>query len=727
MFGYLEANLKLIYNVLYLVFLIIASAGISYFLYRKTNPPVSPFYKSLLILLRGIALALILLIFFEPILSVTKIIHKKVNCIVLIDNSSSAGIKDNKYDRKSVIKNILSETGFDDLAKKCDLNYYLFSNIVKKISKEDTLDFLGEGTNIGKALKEVMEQNNENESVGIILITDGIYNLGENPVNTAKGLRVPAYTVGVGDSSEQNDILIKNIIFNRITYINNKVSVDVLIRNIGFQGEKSTITLSDGLEVLDTKVVELPENMREKIVSLEFIANREGLNEYKLSLMPVSGESILENNQRSFFVKVLKNKIRILLIGGRPDTDYGFLVRALSKDENIELTAFVEKRGGSLFSYDNSIFPENLDNFDVVFFIFYPTDNTLIKQFEILREGIEKRRLPLFVMIGKTGLQNGINLLRNLIPLESSIVTNTEFEAYVKLTEEGKNHPVMRMMDMNIDNLNIWKNLPPFYYSGKNFVPKEGNKVIAVIDNGRTKIVKNHPNIPFISSSIIGERKYIFINGYGLWRWDLLLKDDDEFAGVYDKFFGNAVRWLVNREEEKRVRIYTDKEVYNSGEEVLISAQVYDDNYYPIGNAEVKVLVNKDDLILERILDNIGGGNYQGELEIIEPGNYKYRGEANYYERKIGEDSGEFSVGKFSIEMLNTRMRSDILKSISQVSGGKFYYPEKIQNLFNDLSDKEIEIIEKNEIEIYNKGTLMIIVVILLSCEWFVRKRLGML
>ena len=727
MFGFFNTRVELIYNVVYLFLLIILSIGVSYFLYRKTNPPISTFYKTALIILRGIALALIFLIFFEPIFSFNRIIHKKIKYMVLVDNSVSAGIDDGKYNRKSVIKNIINEKSFDSFKKNADVGYYKFSSKVDKISIDDTLNFSEEGTNIGKALEYVLNQNDENNPDGIILITDGIYNLGEDPIKSIEKSKIPTYTIGIGDSTIQKDIFIKNIVTNEITYLDSKVNVDVLIKNVGFLNEKSTITLSKGDKVLDTKIIELPESMRENIVSLTFVANEEGMNEYKVSLMPLSGESILKNNQRSFFIKILKNKIRLILISGDPTPDYGFLVRTFSQDKDVELTTFIEKKGGVLFNYNNEIFPQDLSKYDAVILLFYPTENSSIENIEILRQGVEKIHLPIFTIIGKNGLKSGINLLRNFMPLESKMIANVEFEAYVKLSEDAMEHPLMRILDLNTDNLTLWRNLPPFYYSGKSFVPKLKSKILAVIDNDRTAIVKDNQSVPFVFCSAIGERKFILINGYGFWKWDLLLKSDDKFIGIYDKFFRNAIRWLINREEERRLKIYTDKEIYNSGEEILINAQVYDDNYKPVENSEVKVVIKKGNLIFEKVLNDIRNGNYQSNLEMLEPGKYTFKGEANYFGRKIDEDDGEFSVTGFSMELLETRMRSDVLKNVSDITGGKFYTADNFEELFNDLSVKRKEFFEKFNIEIYNKWILLTIIVFILFTEWFLRKRLGML
>ena len=75
------------------------------------------------------------------------------------------------------------------------------------------------------------------------------------------------------------------------------IDAGVMIRNNGFSGGKTTMTLSRGDEVIETRIIELPSSMREKNFELSFTADREGMNEYTVSLLPLSDELIVENNR----------------------------------------------------------------------------------------------------------------------------------------------------------------------------------------------------------------------------------------------------------------------------------------------------------------------------------------------------------------------------------------------------------------------------------------------
>ena len=87
-------------------------------------------------------------------------------------------------------------------------------NIVTKITK-----LTGEETNIGKALREVKSQYFNQNFGGVVLVTDGIYNAGVNPISISERYNVPIYTVGIGDTTKYADLRIQNIARNSMAYL----------------------------------------------------------------------------------------------------------------------------------------------------------------------------------------------------------------------------------------------------------------------------------------------------------------------------------------------------------------------------------------------------------------------------------------------------------------------------------------------------------------------------
>ncbi len=93
----------------------------------------------------------------------------------------------------------------------------------------------------------------------------------------------------------------------------------------------------------------------------------------------------------------------------------------------------------------------------------------------------------------------------------------------------------------------------------------------------------------------------------------------------------------------------------------------------------------------------------------------------------MGEDKGRFSVENFNLEYLQTRIDENFLKQLALKSGGQYIADSSLTSLKELLSFPPQNILESREWQLWNKIYLLIIVIVLLSIEWFIRKRTGML
>ena len=95
------------YSPLFLALILIISAGISYFFYRKSN--LSSLKKYFLITLRAFAIFLLVSLFIEPVLStIIKNDDMKLD-IILVDNSRSNVTSVSGISKTDEIKRTLSE------------------------------------------------------------------------------------------------------------------------------------------------------------------------------------------------------------------------------------------------------------------------------------------------------------------------------------------------------------------------------------------------------------------------------------------------------------------------------------------------------------------------------------------------------------------------------------------------------------------------------------------
>ena len=80
-------------------------------------------------------------------------------------------------------------------------------------------------------------------------------------------------------------------------------------------------------------------------------------------------------------------------------------------------------------------------------------------------------------------------------------------------------------------------------------------------------------------------------------------------SDVYKRQILSTTRWLNAPDDQKKVKIKTSKKIYSSGELVEFTAQVYDESFNPVSEAEVKVNINAQNSKDELILNSIGAGS----------------------------------------------------------------------------------------------------------------------
>ncbi len=727
MFNLSQIKLHISGSPLLLIALILLSVGYSFFVYRTTIPPVAKGWKISLVVLRSLTLILVALLLFQPILS---FINKKRNIpvvAVLIDHSASMSLTDQKMNRSAIVKKVLAHELFQNKSKDYRFEFFPFASHLNNPNDAipDSLIFNGDGTDIASALNELKQKLAEKYFASVILISDGEDNLGDNPARIAAQYGRPIYTVAVGDPSEQKDILISNYVTNEIAYAGTQIPVDVYIKSSEFAGQKIPVKLMLNNRMLDRKIITLNNTGLEQKIRLYFTPEGEGLAKYKLSLPNLNGELTLANNIKTMYVKVLKSKLNVVLIAGGPSADYTFLKRVLGADENIAVQTFVEKREGRFYRNKRFLSADKLALVDCFILLDYPRKSSDTKIMATIQTFLVKGKPVLFVS-GKQTDADKLWTFQNVLPLAQKPAHTREFSVYLKLNPQGLHHPVLKLAEDDVQNRENWKSLPPVFTNYRPFRLNKSAKALASVDllrsTGFPKI-----NMPLITVETKIKHKSAAIFAYGIWRWDLLMQGFENSNGAYQHFILNTLRWLTTEEDSKLVKISSNKEIYRSGEQINFSAQVYHKDYTPADNVEVTVQINGAHTTQDLSLNGLGEGRYEGSVQVLQGGDYAFVGSAQQNGRPLGQDSGKFSVEQFSLEFQNSRMNEDLLKQMSIASGGAFYLPADISGLKNKMRFPEKNTIVKKETELWNRAPLLIACIFLLSLEWFIRKRKGML
>ncbi|MFQ5822685.1 MAG: hypothetical protein ACE5JB_01370 [bacterium] len=722
-----EVNLNTTGSFAFLILAFLAAGALSFFVYRNTIPPVNSNIRFLLMSLRAAAVMLVVLLLFEPILSITQKKQKKPVVAVLVDNSASMSLVDQKKNRPQELNKILDSDIFKKPSNNLELAFYPFSYMLFDPANvpPDSLKFIGDGTDIQRSLEELKEKLAEKYFASVILITDGADNLGANPARYASTYGIPIFTIAVGDPSEQKDVLISNYGTNEIVYAETKIPIDVYIKSSGFQGKRIPVNLVYKNKTLDSKVVTLSGNQLEQKVRLHFIPNKEGLFKYEIKLPQLEDELTHINNTKSFYVKVLKSKMKILVIAGGPSSDYLFLKRVLETDENIDIQSFVEKSHGTFYQAPSLPSVDQMVKSDCLILLDFPRRSSKRQSLDKIKNVLSKGK-PMLYLFGKNVDFEKLLILKNFTPLATKPVIGRERLVYINILPQGLYHPLFRLSEDEFENREKWQELPPIYSNLITIPLHPSAQTLASIDLKRSEVVRKQ-SLPIIAVQRSGIRKSMAVLAYGLWRWDLLMWGVGKTNESYQQFIRNSVRWLITQEDSKLVKIAPNKKIYRSGEEVEFTAQVYFEDYRPADGAEVVVQLMGVKETQELTLLNIGEGRYEGSFQVLEGGDYQFTGTAHLQGRVLGRDSGKFSVEEFSLEYLNTRMNEDLLNRIATESGGVYFTSDNFTELNEKLNFPEKFIVQNNQWEIWNKTPLLIVCIFLLGAEWFIRKRKGML
>ena len=722
-----EKNLWLVIGLFILAILL------AFLTYKRTYPPISKRKKALLLSLRIIALFSLFLLLSEPILTIVKRHTQEPVVAVLLDASESMNLKGAQVTRKEELQDLLRSGFLEKLSSKSELEVYGFADTISPLNLNEGLpDSLGKATSIGEVTKSVEEKLKDQNLKGILILSDGANNLGEDPVFVAKSKEIPIYTCGIGEYTPPKDIAIERIVYNDIGYVDNKLPIQVDISQVGFDKLKIPISIkkispSGGKETLTQKNLTLSTSGGTQTFELGITPKEEGLHQYELTVPQQKEESVKENNRRLFSIKVLKSKMKVLLVTGSLNWEYTFLKRTLEKDKNIELKSLVYGKNRRIISGRFPQGEKELNQFDILVFV-DPPGFIFAQHGKEVNDFVFRNGGSALFLLGKDFIESKAFVEAGTIlpfDLEGATIRYSSASLNVELTQEGRLHPITRLVENAEENLKTWSELPPFLGTASlGTASKQAVTLATFIDPSSPEVI-----LPAIVVRNYGKGKMMVTTVTPFWRWDFLLWGIGKDNQSYQKLWNNSIRWLVTREDMDLINIFTDKKIYKSGEKINFSAKIFDQNYQKIKDASVLLKIKgeapADSEMLSLSLDLMG--DYIGTLRSLSPGKYLFEGEVLLDETKIGTKTGEFTVEEYSLEDADLTTDFDLLKKMAEVSGGKFYEKDQIGNLVTDLELAERQKEKTKEIQLWNHPILLVLFVGCLSAEWAIRKRAQLL
>ncbi|MBN2564406.1 MAG: hypothetical protein JXB46_01720 [Candidatus Eisenbacteria bacterium] len=713
----------------FVVLAAIAVFGVGWF-YWRVPASASGRLRALLIALRLSALSLLFAALIEPVLAIDRTVTERPVVAVLMDVSRSMAITDGTGGarRGDEAVALLNEVMLPRIARDADVEAFSFATGIHPLEVKDgeltgVPAFDGEATDLAQAFSGVGRELRGRNLGAVVIATDGAGNRGAGPGEAAVALGVPVFALGVGNPEVGIDIAIVDAVTNRISYSGERVPIEVTLASAGFAGSETVVELREGGMLLDSEQVELSGTGEETRLTFHVTPVEPGVHTYTVSVPPAQGELTTANNTRLVATNAMKGKIRVLLLGQRPSWDYAFIRRAIEADRNMEGTSAVVEIGSSataLTSKQNAIPRSSAEllSYDLAIIVGAdwgapPIDVEWLRSFVrdrgggVLLVGIPEGRLP--------------EAAKAILPVSlSGDVSRASMEARPRLTEEGETAPSMRLVSERFANTELWQTLPPLRaVAASTWIARPDAVVLA--ESAST----DRDASPIIASRSEGAGNVMAILADELWRWKMAGPDD---VDVFDRLVANVARLLTARGALDRVVVEADKDVYRTGEDVRISAQVYRSDYRLADNAEVTVAVSSGEgaAPVTTLALRPEGEFYRGTVGGLGPGAYLARASASIGGEDVGAATAEFAVEQYSMEDVETRRRSALLRRTADETAGGYYSPETLEQLPGDVpmvwTQREIS----REFEIWNSPLLLMGFVGLMSAEWALRRKQGM-
>lgn len=707
----------------------------------------SPGRRVFLIVARGAALLLVGMLLLGPALQHRKLQPLQRRMAVLVDASESMGVSEGDSTRIEKVAEFLGnempalQRLRDEYSEEYSysLETYTFAKQLQFVPSEELGKRAdGKSTDILAALSALGgSASGQKDLAAVVLVSDGAdteqlrglhpgADLSEGVQKTIESLECPVNTFSVGGRDDFVDLAISDVAFDDFAFIRNAVEVEVTLQSTGMDAVTVPVVLEQGGRNLASKVVKVPAEGAEK-VTLRFVPDRVGKFTYRVVAPVMDGESISENNTRSYVARVIRDKIRVLHVVGRPSWDQRFLREVLKRNPNIDLVSFyilrmhldapgVSEKQLSLIPFPVAqLFGTEIDTFDVVIFqnfnhAPYQVSFYLGQVVQYVRGGGAFCMIGGDLSFGAGGY--GLTPLEEILPVRLNAGKDFRVDQFkAVLSPEGSGHPVL-----DLGEPGLWERLPELEAFNLASDPVPGAFVLLVHPFERS----GSGRAPVLALREVGRGRVAALMTDGSWRWNFVHAGRGGGTRPYHRFFNNLLRWLIRDPALDPVYLRSRKARYAPGEPVQLKIQAH--GVAPSTSAVITLYAGRKGEALEKHsveLDDQG----KGEIELKSPGTGAFMVRIQVGDHEVEE---AFVVEGISKERANPAPRPHLLDKIAKATGGNFSSVER--GSFDDLkidSERRYRVEASTTRPLLGVWWVLAGLIGLLVAEWWIRRYWG--
>ena len=717
---------------------IAAAAGLLAWMIWRRRSQFAPSLRGLRVViiwgLEALTLTLLLVVLWQPAISVTSLRPQQNIVAVVVDDSRSMGIADTGKSREQIAGEVLNSDLLKRLQSRFQVRLYRMGGGLDRIQDATQLHASQPATRIGKALHQIAEESATLPIGAVVLLTDGSDNTGGIDLETMNALgqrRLPVNTIGIGNTELTNDVELDGFVVPAKALPGSRLQAQVTIRQSGFGGKHARLIVSGGGAILVQREIALRSGP-EQVESIEFNAAKSGVQELEARLDPLNDETNTANNELRQVLSIDTSKKRVLYVEGEPRWEFKFIRRAVEDDPALQIVSMLRttqnkiyrqginnqnelgdgfpSKPEDLFAYEGLI----LGSVESAFFT--PQQQQAIKDF------VDRRGGGLLFLGGRWALSDGgykVPPFTELLPVDLPQRKNTFQRSFVaaELTPQGKASLICRIEDDAEKSAQHWEILPYLANYQDPGTPKPGAVVLARVDAGGNRV-------PLLITENYGRGRTAVFATAGSWRWRMQQPVGDSSQ---ETFWRQLLRWEAGM-TPGQVTVSTPNAHLEDDGQIQLRAEVRDKAYLPASDADVRANIIGPDGSSNSVAltpDPLSPGIYSANWDALKPGSYLAEIKASRGAQALGSDVLTFRREDGLAENFHREQNRELLEKLAAETGGHYYTPRTARRLPDEISYSQAGITSREIKDLWDMPAIFLLILGLRSCEWMLRRRWG--
>jgi hypothetical protein len=699
------------------LWLLLLSAGLvalGVWAYRFAIPPLPALARRALPTLRALSLVALAWLLAQPVLE-RAVGGGGRRLVVLLDRSLSMELPASPGGAES--RGRVAERAAGELVRawrgRAAVTVVPFAGALGDSDRVERRD----ATALGDALAALPGAPVGREVDGVVIVSDGVVNAGDDPVAAARGLGVPGHALVVGASAGA-DRAVTEVQVSTSARVGEATPVRVRVVSSEPRGTVIPVRLLDGGRELARANVTAPGGGAEAVAEFRITPARPGLAVWTASVDSLAGEVTDRNNARQAALEVAPGRLGVLMVSDGLNWDLTFLRRAWLADSGLAVRTLVRDRGAWRRLEAGRAVPP-------------PSPADLRATAVVVLDGVAPAGMPPeFASALVTFVRQGGGLLVLPGPLPGlARLGSGPFgsELAVALDPQAVGRGGQPEPTAEASDLTAWDDDPARgERAWRGAAPLSNLAPVAPGAGDRVIIGSLGGGPPLLLARRVGRGQALLVNGTGLWRWSLAGADDLS-AERGRRLWRRLVRWLAEPVQGEPLRVRPERWLAAAGEPVRLLAGLQDREFRPVSGGQVEAdLIDATGRVIHVAFAPGGPGSYLATLADLAPGRYRVRARATQGGRELGRSETEFAVDRWSLEEARAEPDSAALAAVAAAGGGRIGEARDASRWARRFEPRALARVRSESLRLWESPWLFGFVVGALSLEWAWRRRRGL-